>query len=223
MRDDPEFGDLSGLLQFEEPVPQSTPRRDSRLLTVFRVGKLTTDRFEELCLVRNVGVGGMMAHVHSPLVPRQRVRIELRSDRKFWGNVLWIKEGTAGIGFDGQVDIEEVLGRGGAVPSDDRRSAGPRLSIDCSAKLRVGGKYHGVRVHDLGQNGVGIGFVETLVQGQEVVVTLEGFRPAQGTINWCRDGRAGIAFNKPIPFHELTHWLQDMFGTAYIKIHGSAH
>lgn len=219
MRDDPEFGDLSRLLRFDEPVPQSTPRGDSRLLTVFRVGKLTTDRFEELCLIRNVGVGGMMAHVHLPLVARQRVRVELRSDRKFWGNILWIKEGVAGIGFDGEVNLEEILDRG-AVPSDDRRSTGPRLNIDCSAKLRVGGRYYGVCVHDLGQTGVGVSFPETLEDGQEVVVTLEGFRPVQGTTIWCRKGRVGIAFNQPIAFDELTRWLQAMFGQACVETHG---
>jgi len=217
MPHDPEFGDLAGLLRFEEPVRQSTSQSDPRLLTILRVGKLTTDRFEELCLVRNVGVGGMMAHVHSPLVPRQRVQIELRSDRKFWGTILWIKEGIAGIGFDGQVDIEEILGRG-PTESNDRRSTGPRLNIDCSAKLRVGSRYHGVPVHDLGQCGVGIRFTERLAAGQEVVVTLEGFRPVQGSAIWCRGGRAGIAFNRSIPFDELTGWLVDMFGRAHIEI-----
>lgn len=216
MQDDTDFADLSDLLCFEEPSRPSPTRRDPRLLKIFRVGKLTTDRFEELCLVRSVGVGGMMAHVHSPLVARQRVRIELRSDRKLWGNVLWITEGTAGIGFDGQVDIEDVLARsdGG---KDDRRSTGPRLNIDCRAKLRVGGRYYWVRVHDLGQNGVGVLSTEILQGGEEVVITLEGFRPIYGSTLWCRDGRIGIAFNQPIPFEELTRWLQDMFGRAGIE------
>jgi hypothetical protein len=223
MQDNPEFGDLPGLLRFEEPGPPSAPHRDTRLLTIFRVGKLITDRFEELCLVRNVGVGGVMVHVNSPLIVRQRVQIELRSDRKFWGNILWIKEGTAGIAFDRQMDIEDILRRD-EITSDDRRSSGPRLNIDCSAKLRVGGRYHGVRVHDLGQSGVGIAlgvaFPGRLTYGQEVVVTLEGFRPVQGSTLWCGNGRAGIAFNQPIPFQELTGWLISMFGKAHVEIQG---
>lgn len=219
MRDDAEFGDLSNLLYFEEPVRQSRPRSDPRLLTLFRVGKLTTSRFEELCLIRNAGVGGVMAHVHLPLVPRQRVRIELGSDRKFWGTVLWIKEGSAGIGFDSQVDLDEILGRTEAAIGH-RRAAGPRLNIDCSAKLRVGSRYYGVRVHDLGQTGVGIIFPGTLEDGQEVVVTLEGFRPIRGTAIWCRNGRAGIAFNQPIAFGELTHWLHGRFGRVCVPVSG---
>jgi hypothetical protein len=219
MRDNPEFADLAGLLRFEEPVPRSALPQDSRLLTVFRVGKLTTGRYEELCLVRNVGVGGLLAHVHLPLVARQRVRIELRSDRKYWGTILWITEGRAGIGFDSQVDIEEILGRREGA-KDDRRSTGPRLNIDCSATLRVGSQYHGVRVHDLGQTGAGFSFPDPLQDGQDVVLTLEGFRPVEGVTIWCRRARAGIAFNQPVAFDELTRWLLGRFGKTCVETHG---
>jgi hypothetical protein len=216
MQDATDLDDLSSLLSFDQPVRRPPPRQDSRLLTLFRVGKLTTDRFEELCLVRNIGVGGMLVLVNSPLVPRQRVRIELRSDRKIWGTVLWLKEGTAGIGFDGQVDIEEILARQD-VRTVDRRFGGPRLNIRCRAKLRVESKYYRVQIQDLGQNGVGIATRQNFPDGQDVVVTLEGFRPLQGTALWSRNGRIGIAFNKPIPFHELTQWLQESFGRSWVE------
>ncbi|MBB4641231.1 PilZ domain-containing protein [Rhizorhapis suberifaciens] len=218
MRDDAEYADLSNLFLFEEPARQPTPPPDARLLTLFRVGKLTTDRFEELCLIRNAGRGGVMANVHLPLLPRQRVRIELGSDRQFWGAILWIKQGSAGIGFDYPVDLDEILGRGDLRDSN-RRSAGPRLKIDCSAKLRVGSRYYGVRVHDLGQTGIGISFPGALKAGQGVVVTLEGFRPIEGSAVWCRGGSAGIAFNQPIAFGDLTHWLVHMFGKPCVATH----
>lgn len=219
MRDDAEYADLSKLFLFEEPARQPTPLPDARLLTLFRVGKLTTDRFEELCLIRNAGRGGVMANVHLPLLPRQRVRIELGSDRQFWGAILWIKQGSAGIGFDYPVDLGETLGRGD-IRDGNRRSAGPRLNIDCSAKLRVGSRYYGVRVHDLGQTGIGISFPGALKAGQAVVVTLEGFRPVEGSAVWCRGGSAGIAFNQPIAFGDLTHWLVHMFGKPCVATHG---
>jgi hypothetical protein len=221
MQDNTEFSDLSELLHFDEPARHRPRREDSRLLTIFRVGKLTTDRFEELCLVRNVGVGGLMARVHSPLVARQRVRVELRSDRKLWGNVLWIRDGTAGIGFDGHVDIDEMLARSD-VRGDDRRSTGPRLNIECGARLNVDGRDHGVRVHDLGQCGVGVTSADTWENGQDVSVKLEGFRAIDGSVLWCRGGRIGIAFNKPIPFDEMTGWLQDKFGSTCVKTRRSA-
>lgn len=217
MQNEAEYGDLSALLRFDEPKPRPAPQHDPRLLTIFRVGKLTTDRFEELCLIRNVGVGGMIAHVYTPLIARQRLRIELRTDRKLWGTVLWTRDGTAGIGFDTQLNIDEMLARDG-IESNHRRGAGPRLNIDCAAKLRVGARYYGVRVIDLGQGGVGILTTAEVEDGQEVVVTMEGFRPVPGVVLWSGDGRVGIAFNKAIPFDELSNWLQEMFEGPNIEI-----
>lgn len=220
MHDDAAYSDLSDLLQFDEPGRRTKRRhQDPRLLTIFRVGKLTTDRFEELCLIRNLGVGGMMANVHSPLVPRQRLRVELRSDRKLWGSVLWIKDGTAGIGFDDPVALDEVLARNDAA-NEGRRLSGPRLHIGCEAELRVDASWYPVLVNDLGQTGAGISLPEILEEGRDVVLTLEGFRPIQGSVRWCRNGRAGIAFNRPIPFGELTHWIETRFGRPCVPIQG---
>jgi hypothetical protein len=219
MHDEAAYSDLSDLLRFDEPPGRLKRRRqDPRLLTIFRVGKLTTDRFEELCLIRNVGVGGMTADVHSPLVARQRVRIELRSDRKLWGSVLWLKDGRVGIGFDDQVGLDEVLARSDG-PDEGRRLSGPRLNIGCEAELRVDASYYPVLVNDLGQTGAGIALPEILPEGQDVTLRLEGFRPVHGSTRWCRNGRVGIAFNKPIPFGELTHWLQEKFGRPCVPIH----
>lgn len=218
MRDDLALCDLLDLAFPERSARQARPRGDSRLLTIFRVGKLTTDRFEELCLVRSVGAGGMLAVVHSPLVPRQRVRIELREDHQLWGSILWIKDGTAGIAFDGRIAIDEVLARASGSPG--RRMSGPRLNLDCKAKLRTGAGSRRVRVYDLGQAGMGVVTTGILEEQEEVAVTLYGLQPIRGTVTWYRDGRAGIAFNKPIAFHELTRWLQERFGRPCVEIRG---
>lgn len=220
MRDDSDYGDLAGLLRFDDPAPKLTPISDSRLLTILRVGKLTIGKFEELCLIRQVGAGGVMAHIHVPLTARQRVQIELGRDRAFWGTVLWVKDGTAGIGFDADIELEELLARSGGV-GDDYRSSGPRLNLDCGATLRVGSRFYRVRVHDLGQNGVGVSFPGVLAEGQEVVVTLQGFQPVQGAAVWCRNGRAGIAFHRPLGLEALTRWLHDRFGTPRVERQGA--
>jgi hypothetical protein len=220
MRDDPDFADLAGLLRFDEPVPKQSSVSDARLLTILRVGKLTIGRFEELCLIRQVGAGGVMAHVHAPLAARQRVQIELGRDRAFWGTVLWVKDKTAGIGFDADVELEGLLARS-TVAGEDYRSAGPRLNMDCEATLRVGGRFYKVRVHDLGQSGAGVSFLGTLEDGQDVVLTLQGFQPIQGVAVWCRKGRAGIAFHRPIGLEPLTRWLHDRFGTPRVERQGA--
>ena len=44
--------------------------------------------------------------------------------------------------------------------------------------------------------------------GEEVVITLEGFRPLPGVVRWAADGTCGISFNGLIPFADLIDWLK---------------
>ena len=112
------------------------------------------------------------------------------------------------------------MARSGA-SGEDYRSAGPRLNMDCGATLRVGSRFYRVRVHDLGQSGVGVTFPGMLEEGQDVVLTLQGFQPIQGVAVWCRKGRAGIAFHRPIGLEALTRWLHDSFGTPRMERQGA--
>ena len=41
-----------------------------------------------------------------------------------------------------------------------------------------------------------------------VLVQTPGGRPLHGTVRWCREGLAGIAFNEVVPFPELMAWLR---------------
>ena len=44
--------------------------------------------------------------------------------------------------------------------------------------------------------------------GEDVVITLEGFRPLPGVVRWSSDGQCGISFNQLIPFGDLIDWLK---------------
>ena len=50
---------------------------------------------------------------------------------------------------------------------------------------------------------------EPLAAGQQVVLTMERFRPIQAVIRWCQDGFAGVEFTETLPFQELIAWLRD--------------
>src|SRR3712207_7884086 len=51
---------------FSNAAPQPDRRRQARHLTILRVGTLIIDGRRELCLIRNISAGGVMAHVYSP-------------------------------------------------------------------------------------------------------------------------------------------------------------
>lgn len=178
-----------------------------RHMSILRVGKVVTKRGEDLCLIRNISCGGLMARVYTKLEVGQHVIFELRADKRLPGIVRWTRDDAAGIQFDTLIDVDAVLAD--KEGSADHRPRAPRLSKPCKATLRVGAHYHRVIVRDVSQGGVKIALDDELAVGAEVVLTMEGFRAVAGIVRWSRDGHAGIAFNQVIAYPELTGWLKD--------------
>lgn len=189
------------------PPPPEERRRDPRHLTILRVGALMSDRGRELCLIRNISGGGVMAHVYSRRSAGERVGIELKSNQRIDGQVVWVSGSNVGIQFDEPVDVAEMLSSQ-AVLEHGWRPRLPRVEVDRLATLRCGSQLHGVNTRDISQGGVKIESDQPLELGAEVVLTLDRFRPMHGVVRWCADGLAGIAFNQLIPFHELMAWLR---------------
>src|SRR3546814_9382760 len=58
------------------PPPPGERRQQARHLTILRVGALISEDDRELCLVRNISAGCLMAHVYSAYQSDQRIRSE---------------------------------------------------------------------------------------------------------------------------------------------------
>lgn len=194
---------------FSHNVPGPPERRsDERHLRILRVGTLVVDGRRELCLIRNISAGGLMAHVYSTLARGQRVTAELKTNQPIAGQVIWTREGNAGIQFDTEMDVAELLANP-TIAANGWRPRTPRVEIDRMATLRIGARTLWVRALDISQSGVKIETDHPPVEGADVVLTLEGFRPLSGAVRWSDDGGCGIAFNQLIPFGELIHWLKE--------------
>ncbi len=188
------------------PAP-SERRRDERHLKILRVGTLIADGRRELCLIRNISAGGVMAHVYSKLVPGQRVSVELKSHQPVDGRVVWMREANAGIQFDSAMDVAELLANPQLLDNGWRPRT-PRVEIDRMATLRVGATINWVHARDISQSGVKIETDQPLEPDTEVVLTLEDFRPLHGVVRWGAGDHCGLAFNQLIPFGELIAWLK---------------
>ena len=195
---------------FSNDVPQPPDRRSNeRHIKILRVGTIVVDGRRELCLIRNISAGGVMAHVYSQLTPGQAVSIELKTSQPVSGRVVWTRGGNAGIQFDTSVDVAELLAAPHGVDNGWRPRT-PRVEIDRMATLRVGARTCWVHARDISQSGVKIEAEadDAPAAGEEVVITLEGFRPLAGVVRWATDGACGISFNGLIPFGDLIDWLK---------------
>jgi PilZ domain-containing protein len=193
---------------FSRAVPEPPERRvAARHIKILRVGTLVVDGRRELCLIRNISAGGLMAHVYSRLVPGQQVMVELKTNQGVAGRVVWTREGNAGIQFDVAMDVAELLANP-QVMDNGWRPRTPRVEVDRMATLRAGARTTWVRTRDISQSGVKVEAEMPPAEAEEIVLTLEGFRPLHGVVRWSGGGHCGIAFNQLIPFGELIAWLK---------------
>lgn len=181
-------------------------RTADRHIAVFRVGKLISASGQEFCLIRNISDGGLMANVYSPHAVGESIAIELKASSIVAGHIVWARDNKIGVAFEERIDVTSILAGHAGDTADDFHPRLPRIEIRCAARLRVGARYQRVEICDIAQGGAKIAGVENIVAGDEVVLSIDGLPPQQGTVRWQSEDKAGIAFNTAIPFGQIAAW-----------------
>ena len=197
-------------------VPRPAERRDDeRISAMLRIGKLVDSAGnQQLIRIKNMSAGGIMAIVtHSPTIGDQ-VQIEV-SSQKIPSTVVWTRDNMVGFKFDQNVDLGELLA--GRKPRLGFRPRPPRLEIACKASVKVGKIYYTVDVHDISLSGMKVEPIEEYCVGKKVIVVVESLRPIKGEVRWYSDRRAGIIFDKPLDFDELSEWVGKRLELASLK------
>ena len=197
-------------------VPRPAERReDERVSAMLRHGKLTDESgHQQLIRIKNMSAGGIMAIVTRTPVVGDSVRIEL-SNEKIPATVVWTRDDMVGFKFDQNIDLGELLA--GRKPRLGFRARPPRLEIPCKASVRLGKVYYTVDVHDISLGGMKVEPIEEYCVGKKVVVVIESLRPVKGEVRWFSDRRAGIVFDKPLDFDELSEWVGKRLELASLK------
>ena len=197
-------------------VPRPAERRyDERVSAMLRVGKLTdADGHEQLVKIKNLSAGGIMAIVTRAPAVGASVNVELSSQR-IPATVVWIRDGMAGLKFEQNIDLGELLA--GRKPRHGFRPRPPRLQIPCKASVRVGKTYYTVDVHDISLGGIKVQPIEEYCVGKKVIVVVERLHPIKGEVRWYSDRRAGIVFDRPLEFDELSEWVGKRLELASLK------
>lgn len=194
---------ISGSLSGE--TDSSNRRTDQRHMSVFRVGKLITMAGQELCLIRNISSGGLMAHIYSAHVSEENVEIELKAGQTVKGKIVWARDKKIGVQFDEKIDVAEVLAP--QANDSDMVPRAPRLDIRRRGRLRIGAHYQLVELHDISQGGAKVGPAGDAKAEDEVILLLEGLPPLPGIVRWRQDEMIGITFKTSIPFEQLASWV----------------
>lgn len=206
-----QFGsfDPSAVAPTDRLMTPDDRRTDKRHRAVLRVGRLMTEGREELCMIRNISSGGLMARVYSKLARDQRVAIEIKNGHIMTGEVAWVDSVNAGVRFDDKIDVLNFLANeqkdllSGQVPRS------PRLRMQANVLIRRGAHYVHAQTADISQGGVKVSEGDAFDADDSVVLTISGMQPRPGTVRWRREGHAGIGFNEPIPFETLARWAAE--------------
>lgn len=206
----------STLFSLTTDVPRPTEKRaDERILALLPVAKLVADEWQDLCRIRNISAGGLMAETTRRHDAGVSVIVELNSNQHIAGSIVWTRESTLGVKFDQNVDLREILAN--RRPRIGYRPRPARLDISCQATVRIGGLYYKVEVRDISLGGIKVYLDVDDCLGKDVVVTVESLRPIKGSIRWHEDGMAGIVFDQPVSFEELAEWLSKRIEVASLK------
>jgi hypothetical protein len=206
----------STLFSLTTDVPRPTENRlDERLVALLPIVKLVSDDWQDLCRIRNISAGGLMAETTRQHKSGDTVIVELQNGQKIGGTLVWTRETAVGVKFDQSVDLREILAN--RRPRIGFRPRPARLEIRCGATIQIEGLYHKVEVRDISLGGIKVHLHERECVGKDALVTVESLRPIKSKVRWHRDGMAGIVFSKPLTFDELAEWLGKRIEVASLR------
>ncbi len=191
-----------------ERQPNTVERRsDKRHLTVLRVGKIMSGAHEELCMIRNISSGGLMAHIYCSHEMGEQVSIEIKNGHVMSGRIVWTEGFMVGIEFDERIDVLHFLANEQTDLLLGKVPRAPRLRAQTAVVVRRGAHYVHAEIEDISQGGAKVSEGNAFDADDDVVLMVHGLPPRHGTVRWRKNGQAGISFNEPIPFEALAQWI----------------
>jgi hypothetical protein len=209
---------MDALAQFPEPEterpdesrPHAPIWAEPRHLFFFRLGTLLGDGGPRPTEIIALAESGAIVRIGEGLREGDRLTLELNSHHRFAVRVEWSSDSLAGLEFEDREHVRATLaGRDRAHPY-----RAPRLELAAEVVLRLGETCLTAVAKDVSEGGIKVELAEPAHVGREASVIVPGMPPVAGRILWCRDGRAGISFERPLPFRCLIDCLTRQAATA---------
>ena len=191
----------------DQPDPDATERRQgTRHISILRVGRISWDDQDQLCIVRNISAGGLMIGCNCPPEVDQPVVVELRSDKQMPGIVRWTRDGSSGIQLENAINVEAVL-REERNPLLRIRPRAPRFVRRGTVKLIGEGDPVLGDIIDISIGGLSCRPDRPLRRGEPVVASIQGLAATTAEIRWTKGDVTGVRFEKPLPWRAFGEWL----------------
>lgn len=176
---------------------------------VLRAGWLIVDGSRRSCLIRAITGGGAVVHGDMALRPGQIISFQLGGAAPLGASVAWVEDNEAGIEFESPADVVAMIAADLAGQPDERRSM-PRVGVHCFGRVQTAKGSCPITVRDVSQGGIraDVEGGSTLSRGAAVSISIDGFRPLQGSIRWNDGTSIGIAFDAELAWQELMPWLK---------------
>jgi hypothetical protein len=187
----------------EEARPRVPIWAEPRHLFFFRLGTLIGEGEQRPIEILALAESGAIVRIGKSLPEGARLTIELNSHHRFPVRVEWSSETLAGLEFEDRDQVRETL----AARDRSHPYRAPRLELAAEVVLRMGETCVTAQAKDVSEGGIKVELAEPEHVGCEASVIVPGMPPVAGRILWCRDGRAGISFERPIPFRNLIDCL----------------
>jgi hypothetical protein len=187
----------------DEARPQAPIWAEPRHLFFFRLGTLLGDGLQRPVEILALAESGAIARTGGSLEEGAQLVLELNSHHRFAVRVEWSSDSLAGLEFEDREYVRATL----AARDRAHPYRAPRLELAAEVVLRLGETCVAARARDVSEGGIKVELAETEHVGREASVIVPGLPPVAGRILWCRDGRAGISFERPLPFRTLIDCL----------------
>ncbi|WP_425505008.1 PilZ domain-containing protein [Sphingomonas ginsengisoli (ex An et al. 2013)] len=161
---------------------------------------LTTDLEQQLCLVLNIGAGGMKVRYFGNAPEGSAVTVSMRGDQKFHGHVSWRTGDLLGIRFNEKLN---ELVEGCAVLDSGARKRSPRLPVHFQAQIWCEGALTSVRVVNLSPSGAAVIISGKPPRLRQVALKVPGLASFPAQVRWSDGDRIGLSFNTPLLFTQL--------------------
>lgn len=204
-----EHADTIYSLSDEPPRAGNPSEREER--GKLQPGAVGRGSMREICFLRKITSTGAVLCMEGKPAIGDRLDLELLTGDRLRGRVDWVQDSDVGLLFDDAADMFALITRNLVHQTGDARKM-PRIEIRCPAWLEAGSRREVVTVTNVSDGGARIETRVPLVAHEQVILTLDGFRPAPSLIRWVQGRTAGIAFTPELPWQELMPWLRRRHG-----------